>query len=182
MIVSVLLLNNFSAYYGNYAVAAFGISQRLAQLAQFAAKGLYIGVIPLIAYAYAAKNIKRMKSIINITAAYIAILTMAFSLIIFIFREPIVHLFSHNTYVINTGIYILIAMLISALFAGITGLFIAIFQGAGRGKEAAIMSVVQGTLLIPIMILGKYTFGLDGVIWSMTLTEILTCIIFYKIH
>ena len=118
-----------------------------------------------------------MKSIINITAAYIASLTMAFSLIIFIFREPIVHLFSHNTYVINTGVYILIALLISALFASITGLFIAIFQGAGRGKEATIMSVVQGTLLIPIMILGKYAFGLDGVIWSMTITEILTCII-----
>lgn len=83
MIISVLLLNNFSAYYGDYAVAAFGISQRIAQLAQFAAKGLYIGVIPLIAYAYAAKNIKRMKSIIKITAAYIVILTFAFSLIIF---------------------------------------------------------------------------------------------------
>ncbi|MBX4259532.1 MATE family efflux transporter [Clostridium estertheticum] len=177
MIISVLLLNNFSAYYGDYAVAAFGISQRIAQLAQFAAKGLYIGVIPLIAYAYAAKNIKRMKSIIKITAAYIAILTFAFSLIIFIFREPIVHLFSNNTYVINTGIYILIALLISALFASITGLFIGIFQGTGRGKEATIMSVVQGILLIPIMILGKYTFGLDGIIWSMTITEILTCII-----
>lgn len=177
MIISVLLLNNFSAYYGDYAVAAFGISQRIAQLAQFAAKGLYIGVIPLIAYAYAAKNIKRMKSIIKITAAYIVILTFAFSLIIFIFRESIVRLFSNNTYVINTGIYILIALLISALFASITGLFIGIFQGAGRGKEATIMSVVQGILLIPIMILGKYTFGLDGVIWSMTITEILTCII-----
>ncbi|APC39190.1 MATE family efflux transporter [Clostridium estertheticum] len=177
LIISVLLLNNFSAYYGDYAVAAFGISQRIAQLAQFAAKGLYIGVIPLIAYAYAAKNIKRMKSIIKITAAYIAILTFAFSLIIFIFREPIVHLFSNNTYVINTGIYILIALLISALFASITGLFIGIFQGTGRGKEATIMSVVQGILLIPIMILGKYTFGLDGIIWSMTITEILTCII-----
>lgn len=132
MIISVLLLNNFSAYYGDYAVAAFGISQRIAQLAQFAAKGLYIGVIPLIAYAYAAKNIKRMKSIIKITAAYIVILTFAFSLIIFIFRESIVRLFSNNTYVINTGIYILIALLISALFASITGLFIGIFQGAGR--------------------------------------------------
>ena len=94
--------------------------------------GLYMGVIPLIAYAYAAKNIKRMKGIINTTAAYIVILTMTFSLIIFIFREPIVHLFSHNTYVINTGIYILIAMLISSLFAGITGLFIAIFQGSWK--------------------------------------------------
>ena len=36
MIVSVLLLNNFSVYYGDYAVAAVGVSQRLVQLAAFA--------------------------------------------------------------------------------------------------------------------------------------------------
>lgn len=177
LIVSCLLLNNFSAYYGDYAVAAFGISQRLVQLSEFVAMGLYMGVVPLIAYAYAAKDIKRMKGIIKTTAAYILTLTATLSLIIFIFRKPIVHLFSSNTNVINTGIYILIAMLISSLFAGISGLFIAIFQAAGREKEATLMSIVQGTLLIPIMILGKYTFGLHGIIWSMTVTEILTCTI-----
>ncbi|HEY5563527.1 MAG TPA: MATE family efflux transporter [Clostridiaceae bacterium] len=177
LIVSCLLLNNFSAYYGDYAVAAFGISQRLVQLSEFVAMGLYMGVVPLISYAYAAKDIKRMKGIIKTTAIYIVILTTTFSTIIFIFRQQVVHLFSNNTDVINTGIYILIAMLISSLFAGITGLFIAIFQASGRGKEATLMSMVQGTLLIPIMILGKYTFGLHGIIWSMTMTEVLTCTI-----
>ena len=177
LIVSCLLLNNFSSFYGNYAVAAFGISLRIVQLSEFVAMGLYMGVVPLIAYAYAAKDIKRMMGIIKTTATYIVVLTTTFSLIIFIFRQQIVHLFSNNPSVISTGIYVLIALLISSLFAGISGLFIVIFQAAGRAKEATIMSMVQGTLLIPIMILGKYTFGLHGVIWSTTVTEILTCCI-----
>ena len=43
LIVSVLLLNNFSAYYGDYAVAAFGISQRIVQLLRICCYGVIYG-------------------------------------------------------------------------------------------------------------------------------------------
>jgi putative MATE family efflux protein len=175
LVVSCLLLNNFSSQYGNYAVAGFGISQRIVQLSESISMGLYMGVVPLIGYAYTAHAIKRMNKIIKTTAAYILTLTGTISLILFIFRKPVFHLFSMDENVINTGIYILVAMLISSLFAGITGLLTAIFQSVGRAKEATIMSMVQGTLLIPCMILGNYAFGLHGVIWSTTVAEVLTC-------
>ncbi|WP_051624243.1 MATE family efflux transporter [Clostridium akagii] len=175
LVVSCLLLNNFSSQYGNYAVAGFGISQRIVQLSEFISMGLYMGVVPLIAYAYTANNLKRMNKIIKTTAAYILILTGTISLALFVFRKPVFYLFSMDENVINTGIYILMAMLISSLFAGITGLLIAIFQSVGRAKEATIMSMTQGILLIPCMILGNYGFGLHGVIWSTTVAEVLTC-------
>ncbi|MPQ30514.1 MATE family efflux transporter [Clostridium estertheticum] len=177
LMVSSLLLNNFSARYGDYAVAGFGISLRLVQLSEFIGMGLYMGVVPLIAYAYTANNIKRMNKVINTTTTYILILTIFISLIIFIFRNPIYHLFSRDVNVINTGIYILMAMLISSLFAAITGIITAIFQAIGRAKEATIMSIAQGILLIPIMVSGNYIFGLHGLIWSMTVTEVLTCLL-----
>ena len=177
LMVSSLLLNNLSARYGDYAVAGFGISLRLVQLSEFIGMGLYMGVVPLIAYAYTAKNIKRMKKVISTTTSYILILTMSISLIIFIFRNPIYHLFSKDVNVINTGIYILIAMLISSLFAAITGIITGIFQAIGRAKEATIMSMAQGILLIPIMVSGNYIFGLHGLIWSTTVTEVLTCLL-----
>ena len=177
LMVSSLLLNNFSVRYGDYVVAGFGISLRLVQLSEFIGMGLYMGVVPLIAYAYTAKNMKRMKKIINTTATYIIILTLSISLSMFIFKNPIFHLFSRDVDVINTGIYILIAMLISSFFAAITGLITAIFQAVGRAKEATIMSMAQGILLIPIMVSGNYIFGLHGLIWSMTVTEVLTCLV-----
>ncbi len=177
LIVSCLLLNNFSAYYGDFAVAGFGISQRVVQLSEFVGMGLGMGVVPLIAYGYTAKNIHRMKQVINTTAVYMGIVIFTFSFLLFIFRAQIVQLFSTDAHVIKTGSYILTAMLISSLFAGFSGLFINIFQGVGREKESVIMSVAQGIILIPVMILGNYIFGLHGVIWSMTVAEILTFII-----
>jgi multidrug efflux pump len=42
------------------------------------------------------------------------------------------------------------------------------FQGIGREKEATIMSVARGMILIPIMITGNFLWGLQGVIWSLT--------------
>lgn len=177
LIISCLLLNNFSAYYGDYAVAGFGISQRVVQLSDFIGMGLFMGVVPLIAYAYTAKNIERMMKIIRTTAFYIAVLIIAISATLLIFRTQVFQLFSRDIQVINIGTYIFTAMLISSLFTSFSGLFTGIFQGIGREKEATIMSVARGLIIIPIMIFGNIFWGLHGVIWSLTISEILACLI-----
>ncbi|MEO9322263.1 hypothetical protein ABFT23_02150 [Nocardioides sp. C4-1] len=33
------------------------------------------------------------------------------------------------------------------------------------------MSLTQGILFVPIVILGKLWFGLDGIVWALTVTE-----------
>ncbi|MNV83784.1 Multidrug export protein MepA [compost metagenome] len=72
------------------------------------------------------------------------------------------------------GTYILVAMLISALFNGFTGLFMSIFQATGQGIPTNIMAITQGVLFIPMIIVLHSVFGLHGVIWSMTITEVIT--------
>ena len=94
LIISSLMLNNFSANYGDYALAGFGISQRLVQLSDFIGMGLFMGVVPLIAYAYTAKNIKRMLKIVRTTASYIAVLIIAIAVTLLIFRTQVFQLFS----------------------------------------------------------------------------------------
>ncbi|WP_407309439.1 MATE family efflux transporter [Desulfosporosinus sp. SB140] len=177
LIVSALLLNNFSARYGDYAVAAFGISQRIVQLSDFIGMGLFMGIVPLVAYSYTAGNIRRMTSIIKTTAIYITILVLAISATVLIFRTQVIGLFTLDTQVIKVGVVILAALLISSLFTSYSGLFTGVFQGIGREKEATVMSMVQGVLLIPIMITGNVFWGLDGVIWSMSVSEILASLI-----
>jgi len=108
------MLNNISAYYGDYAIAGFGISQRVVQLSDFIGMGLFMGVVPLIAYVYTAKNIKRMMKIIQITALYIAVLVTSISVTLLIFRTQVFQLFSRDIQVINIGTYIFAAMLISS--------------------------------------------------------------------
>lgn len=177
LIISCLLFNNLSIKYGDYVVAGFGISQRVVQLSDFIGMGLFMGVVPLIAYSYTAKNIKRMLEIIRSTASYIAIIIILISGALLIFRTQVFQLFSKDAAVLNIGTLIFTAMLLSSLFTSLSGLLIGVFQGVGREKEAAIMSVAKGLMVIPIMILANIFWGLHGLIWSLTVSEILACLI-----
>lgn len=177
LIISSLLFNNYAMRYGDYVVAAFGIAQRIIQLSEFIGMGLFIGVVPLIAFAYAAKDYDRLKNVIKTTSVYLIGITVGIGLILFFFREYVISLFSIDSNVIETGENVLIAMLISSLFAACSGLITSIFQALGEGKQSTIMSVARGILLIPILLIANNLFQLSGVIWSLPLCEIIAFII-----
>ncbi|WML42427.1 MATE family efflux transporter [Neobacillus sp. PS3-40] len=175
LIITTLLLNNYSMGYGANVVASFGIALRIVQFPEFLSMGLFLGVIPLIAYNFSTKNITRLKAAIKQTAITIGVISGVFIGLVSLFKEPVIHMFSNDPSVLNIGAYILVAMLISALFNGFTGLFTGIFQASGEGIPTTIMAVTQGVLFIPVIIVLHYFFGLHGIVWSMTISEVITC-------
>ncbi|AIQ12770.1 MATE family efflux transporter [Paenibacillus durus] len=175
LILTTLLLNNFSVLYGDRVVAGFGVALRIVQLPEFLCMGLFMGIIPLLAYTYAAKDMVRFKQAIGTTGLCIGLLIIVFSGIVFAFRTHVLQWFSTDEGVIGTGTKILTAMLVSSLFTGFTGLFTSIFQAAGQARQAAVMSVTQGLIFIPVIIIAHRFFGLNGIIWSLTVTEAATC-------
>ncbi|RCX17720.1 putative MATE family efflux protein [Fontibacillus phaseoli] len=177
LLVTTLLLNNYSMQYGDTVVASFGIALRIVQVPEFLSMGLFFGIIPLIAYNFSNKNIPRLKSGIKHAALYIAAISGVFAGIVFLFKGQVLHFFSNDPSVLSIGGYILAAMLISALFNGFTGLFTGIFQASGQGVSSTVMAVAQGVLFIPVVIVLHHVFGLHGVVWSMTITEVITCLL-----
>ncbi|ERI89714.1 MATE efflux family protein [Clostridiales bacterium oral taxon 876 str. F0540] len=177
IIITTLLSNNFSVKYGDNVVAAFGVALRIVQVPEFLSMGLSLGIIPLIAYNFSSKNIDRLKNGIRKSFIYIGTISISFCTLSYIFKGNILNLFSNDISVISVGINIMTAMLISAVFNGFTGLFTGIFQASGQGIPTIIMSVTQGILYIPVIFLMHGYFGLNGVIWSMAVTEIITFII-----
>ncbi|MDF2586828.1 MAG: mepA2 [Anaerocolumna sp.] len=177
LIITTLLLNNFSIQYGDHVVAGFGIALRIVQIPEFLSMGLALGVIPLIAYNFSNHNFRRLKEVLKQSFLWIIGLSGIFVTLVFIFRDSILHLFTNDSKVMSIGLYIMIAMLVSAVFNGFTTLFISIFQAAGQGIPATIMSITQGSLFIPVIFVLHKFYGLHGVIWSMTVTEIITCIL-----
>jgi putative MATE family efflux protein len=176
LIVSTLLLNNYSIQYGESVVAGFGVALRIVQVPEFLSMGLFLGLIPLFAFNFASKNMERLKSSIKYAFVYIGSIAVVFVSLVYVFRGTILHWFSGDPSVLSMGTYILAAMLISALFNGFTGLFMSIFQATGQGAPTTIMAVTQGVLFIPMIIVLHSIFGLHGVIWSMTVTEVITSV------
>lgn len=176
LIITTLLLNNFSIKYGESVVASFGIALRIVQIPEFLSMGLSLGVIPLIAYNFSNGNFKRLKDSIKQSVLWILTLSGVFVTLVYTFRSTIIHLFSNDSSVLSVGVYIMVAMLIAALFNGFTTLFTGVFQASGQGLPSTIMSITQGGLFIPVIIILHNLFGLNGVIWAMTITEVITCI------
>lgn len=177
MVIIGLLFNNYSMIYGDNVVAGFGVAQRVVQIVDCIGMGFAMGVVPLIAFAYSANNQKRLMEIVKKTILYILGLTLVIGAVISIFRLQIIGLFSIDPEVIAIGEITLIAQLSSTIFAALCEFFTGIFQAQGAGVQSNVMAAVRGVLFIPILIVGNLIFAVNGVIWAMTATEGLSCLI-----
>lgn len=177
LIVSSLMFNNYAVLYGDQVVAAFGVANRVCQISDFIGMGLYMGVVPLIAFSYSSNNTERLNKLLKTTAFYLVTIISVIASVLFVFRTQVLELFSSDESVIKVGVIILTALLFSTLFAGISGLLTSMFQAFGKSIQSTIMSVSRGIALIPIIIIGNNLFQLNGVIWSMTASELSACFI-----
>ncbi|MDR2695991.1 MAG: MATE family efflux transporter [Deltaproteobacteria bacterium] len=175
LVVSGLLFNNYAMIYGEHVAAAFGVANRVCQIVDFIGMGLYMGVVPLIAFAYAAGNAERLGGILRTTAGWLVGVVLGLAAILFVLRAQVIGLFSSDPEVLAVGETILTALLASTLFAGLAGLCASMFQAFGKGVQSNVMSVARGLALFPVIIAGNALFGLDGVIWSMTAAELCAC-------
>jgi multidrug efflux pump len=171
LIVTSLVLNNLAAGYGDGPLAALGVAVRIAQVPEFLVMGVTIGILPLLAYSYGKGDRGRLTSSLRASAIAVGGIMLLFSGTVFVFREQIFSQFSANPSVLAIGVVVLTAQLVSAIFNGFAGLITSLFQATGRSMASIVMSVGQGIVFIPIVILGNLWFGLPGIIWSLTVSE-----------
>jgi multidrug efflux pump len=176
-IISSTMFNAYAMHYGDNVIAAFGIANRVVQICEFLGTGLFTGVVPLIAFAYAAGNQKRLNQVVTTTTLFFIVITLIIGGGFMAFRQQIFSLFSKDPAVLEAGFKILTAMLVSTLFTGFTSIISDMFEAFGAGIQANIMAVVRGLALIPIIYLGNLMLGLNGVIWSLPTAEISACVV-----
>lgn len=165
-----LIFNHFLVEYGDSAVAAYGISSRLLQFPEFILMGLCEGVVPLIAFSFAADKL-RMKHTIGFTVKVIAGLAAVFGVIVYLVSDHLIGLFTNDPQLIEMGSYILHVTFLSLFITGMTTLFTGIFQATAQGTAAFIMSIIQGVTLIPVLFLANQTSGFHGVVWSLVIAD-----------
>lgn len=171
LVVTALVLNNLAVAYGDAPLAAFGVALRIVQLPEFLVMGATIGVLPLFAYAYGKGDAARLRHALRAAAIAIGAVVIIFSTTVFLLRDHVFGVFSASPDVINIGLVVLTAQLVATIVNGFSGLFTTLFQATGRATAAIAMSVAQGALFIPIVVLSNSWFGLNGIIWAMTVTE-----------
>ncbi|GAA1544019.1 MATE family efflux transporter [Dactylosporangium maewongense] len=172
LIVTSLVLNNLAAAYGDGPLAAMGVAVRIAQVPEFLVMGVTLGVLPLLAYAYGKGDRQRLTAALRGSAITVGGIAVTFSAIVFLLREQVFTAFVADRSVLTTGLTILTAQLVAMVANGFTGLLTSLFQATGRAVAATVMSMTQGILFVPVVLLGNLWFGLPGIIWALTVTEV----------
>lgn len=172
------LINLAAKPYGDSAVAAMGVSLRILSIGYFVVFGFTQGFQPIAGYNYGAKKYERLFQSIKISVIWSTIFTVSVSIILMIFAEPAITMFSKDSEVIRIGASTLRASCLLFPVFGFMNVFVSLFQALGKGIEALMLAIArQGIFLIPtVLILPKF-LQLDGVIFSQPIADFLTLII-----
>ena len=176
-----IITNAFLLYYGGpLGVAAYSIVMYIDSLISPILFGMIGSIQPVISYNYGAKNYKRISKFFKITCIVgftISVLTM---IIMFMFPDFLVGLFSAKSDV--DIIYIgKIALLLSApsyLFKWFTMTVSSFLTGLEKANESIIIMLVESVILplILIIVLAK-VIGIYGILLVPSIVGIITIVI-----
>lgn len=178
MSASSIVLNNFAVGYSDNVVAAIGIVGRVTMLPILLLIGLTQGVQPLVAYNYAAKNLKRMKETLKYTIFAGTIIGISFTTLIYFIGSHAVGVFINNPEVIALGTMFIRINIISIPFLAILFTISGTFQSFGEGKPSLILSISrQGFVFIPVLFLMNKVLGLNGLVFAQPIADIASTLI-----
>jgi len=172
------LINIFAAPYGDNAIAAFGIVNRLQFLGIAIIFGLSMGYQPMAGYNYGAKLYGRLRKAI-VYGIVIMILTGAGLAALFnIFAPNIMAAFTTSAYVLELGTQVMRYSTIVFPFIAFTVLMLATCQSLNRPASALILSIGrQGVVMIPVTITLVNILGLQGLMEAPLYTELISVVI-----
>lgn len=162
---------------GTAAQAGLGVAKKINMLAHATVRGLTQGVLPLIAYNYAARNHQRTNKVIRYTvliafsigtACMIACLTLSRTLV-GIFLEP-----GQSR---TAGALFLRILTVGGPFSACAYTFISFFQAVKRPKKALLLALLRkGILDIPMMFVFRLFAPLTGIATATPVADILCCL------
>ncbi len=180
-----LLNNALVAYGGDMALAALGIMMSISTLLFMPLIGISQGVQPLIGYNYGARQFDRVREALRKAVIAGTCVCLVFYLVIHLWPEQIVGLFSKDNYALtqmtSRAMLVLFAMLPVLAFQILCSTY---FQAVGKPIQSTILSLSRQVLLfIPLLLILPRFWGIDG-IWRTApiadgLSVILTGIIIY---
>ena len=178
-----MVINRLSASYGDFQLAAMGIVLKVERLPLNIGIGICLGMVPLVAYNYAAKNRARMQSFFS-AAGLVGLCVAAVSVVLYYFGAPwLIRAFIQEPTTAGYGIQFLQARCFATPFMFLSFHMVHFMQAINRGKISFSLAVIRQLCLnIPILVLMNAIFGISGIIWTQMIADIFNVIVSYFIY
>lgn len=173
--VTSILKNNLTAGYGDIELAAYGIVLKADMLPLNVGMGLCQGMMPLVAYNYAAKNYPRMKAFTRAAQLSGIAVACVFIAACEVFAPGIIRLFIRDESTIGFGKDFLRIACLATPFIISNFQKIYCLQAMGKGRESLVLGICrQGLFAIPILIVMNRFVGLYGVVAAQLISDGMT--------
>lgn len=182
-----IVQNNLTAGHGDIELAAFAIVKKVDMIPQNIGMGLCQGMMPLVAYNYAARNYPRMKSFTKTAQVAGMVTACVFILLVEVFASQVIRVFIRDEASLSYGTQFIRIACLATPFMIANFQKIYCLQAMGKGKESLILGICrQGLLAIPILLILNHFFGLNGIVSAQLLSDgitfILSTVIYRKVY
>jgi putative MATE family efflux protein len=177
--LSISFMNSAASSYGDSAVAAIGIVTRIFSMGTYVVFGFMKGFQPVAGYNYGAKNYTRLWESIKLSLIWSTAFCLITAIGMFVFAKPVVSAFNKDDVtVIDIGCKMLKANSVMFVFFGFQMTCTILFMALGKAKQGGILSFSrQGLFFLPTILVLPRIIGLDGIIYTQVVADILTVIV-----
>ncbi len=162
------------AGFGIDAVAGFGIAMRIEPMFLIAFFALSAVTSPFMGQNYAAGKLDRVMQARSAIARFCLLFGLALAITLAILAGPLTSLFSDTDAIRGVAIDYLWIMAVSYGAYGMVMTTCAAFNGMGYPLPALIISAIRTVILfLPMALLGKALFGLNGMFFASSISNIM---------
>ena len=177
-----MVINRLSSAHGDLELSAIGIVLKVERLPQNVCIGICLGMMPLVAYNYAAKNKERMMEVFR-AARVAGCAVCLLSLVLYRgFASQIIHAFIDEPATVAFGTEYLRIRSFAAIFMFLSFHVVHFMQAVNQGRTSlGLAAIRQLCLNIPILIILNHFFGMIGVVWTQTVADSINVAVSYLI-
>lgn len=172
------LLNIQAANFGDSAVAAITIANKIYMLERNIVLGIGQGFQPVAGYNYGASKFKRVKKSFKFACLLGTLICILCSIFIAIYSPQIIAWFRNDSKVVEIGhiaLYYVCAVMPLMAFSTYAN---QLFQCLGFSKSATFLACCrQGIFFVPLILILPYFISLNGVILTQPLSDLCTFLI-----
>ena len=176
--VASMCLNHYAGFYGDSAIAAMSIVNRICFFIFAVGLGIGQGFQPVCGFNYGAKRFDRVKKAFYFTVAAGEIFLGILAIIGIFASGQLIGCFREDAEVIAIVTVALRYQLVALFFQPITICATMLFQSVGANKYAAFFSMLRsGLIFIPILAILHHFIGLNGVQSAQAIADVMTFVI-----
>jgi Na+-driven multidrug efflux pump len=135
-------------------------------------------MVPLVAYNFGAGNQKRMARFSSLARWSILLFSSLCTILFFIFAEPLVGIFIKDPLTVEMGTAYLKMRCFALPFMMIGYHVINYMNAVNKGKVSFGLAILRHLILIiPIMLIMNYLWGINGLMWSQVIADVINAVI-----